>query len=450
MDHFEFLDSTKLFSDGEFEHTSLFFPNDCEEDDEPAPGNKRRRCEEPDGLQRDDNEPALVSNSVPPVIETGCEYSVQPRTDVAESCTIENRKEHSHPTDSERGSTECEPMEPLNQPDLTSQVHKQVPVLVVPEGQVSCSKPFNLFLYVPQPWFAATGMTKAELESALRAAECHYYNRDGGPFSGRVDYCAQCATEGKSKQPQMLVTVDCSVEQEARNPVVLDGGLLLFVFDRCRAGCRTSRAHLHQPLVLLAQLPHRELWEEEAMLPGGIVVSNPFVMVPRMNARKTARRWRLQERLPLQGGASVTSFGRQIGDVSGIEASAEEIELAKRLHWAQEQGRENAKATQAACKWVQRETVDEHKTYMSKGRFVDRGSHAPNGPATGIVEEFTLKNGVGDDTGPEPRLCRGMPPSAKVLALLYASLPPFTPNEYLESSRPSTDVDWTATEEGTP
>ena len=456
MDHFGFLDSTKLFSDGDFEHSGLFLPNDCaQEEGETAPGNKRRRREESEEPQEEDGDHCLAGDNAPPIAEGDCIYSVEPRTDSAEICTIENVQEHPHPTCPERASTECYRMESLNQPVFSSQIPKQMPGLVVPEGQVTWSKPFNLFLLVPQTWFTVMGMTKAEVESAVRAAECHYYSRGGGPLSGRVDYCAQCLTEGKqTKSKQQLVTVDCSAEQQARNPLVLDDGVLLFVFDRCRAGCRSSRVHLRQPLVLLVQLPHRELWQEEGMLPGGVVVSNPFVMVPRMNSRKTARRWRLQGRGPPQGATDAASFGRQMAGVTGIEASAEEIELAKRLHWAQEQERESAEAALACSKWVQKETIDEYKTYTSSGTFVSRGGAAPSGAATGTVEEFTLQRGAGDAarTAFGPRLCRGAPPSAKVLALLYSGLPPFTPNEYLESSQPTTDEGWTAAagEEGVP
>ena len=451
MDHFGFLEPTKLFPDGDFEHSSLFYPNECaQEEEDPAPGNKRRRCEESEEPQGENSEPGVAPQNTQSTVEGDCMYSVQPKTDQPEICSTESTQEHPRPTEPDRTLTECNATEPLCQPDFLSQVPKQVPALVIPEGQVTCSKPFNLLLFVPQCWFTATGITKTEVGSALRAAECHYDNRDGGPLSGRVDYCAQCMSEGRQTKSKMLVTVDCSAEQEARNPLMLEGGVLLFDFDRCRAGCRTSRVHLHQPLVLLAQLPHHELWGDEGMLPGGIVVSNPFVMVPRMNARKTARRWRLQGRGPLRGAAGVASFGKQMADVPGIGASAEEIELAKRLHWAQEQEREAAEATQAASKWVQREAVDEHKTYMSRGTFVSRGGPAPSGAVTGVVEEFTLRRGAGEDARPAlgPRLCRGVPPSAKVLALLYSAMPPFTPNEYLESSQPTNDVGWTAEGEG--
>ena len=435
MDRFGFLDSTKLFPENDFEHPNLFSLNECpQEEEETAPENKRRRCDETEE-QRESAESEMVLHDLPPVMETDCVCPVEPRTNGGEICAH-------HPEDSPPALSGCTAMEPMSGKALCFPLPKEVPALVIPEVQVTYRKPFCVLLYVSQAWLAATGTTKAEVERAVRAAECHYDSRAGGPLSGRVDFCAQCAGEAPqtASEPRApLVAVDLSAEQAARNPLVL-GGVLLFVFDRCRAGCRASRVHLRQPLVLLAQLPRHALWAQDAGLPGGVLVSNAFVTVPRANARKTARRWRLQGGRggASSAGATAVSCGRQwCGGTGGIDASAEEVELAKRVHWAREEERAREEAAQAASRWVRREAVDAHRTYTSEGTFVRRGGGAPGGAATGVVEEFTLAPAQGDTAAgsrDEVRVCRGAPPSARVLALQYAAMPPITGAEYLESS----------------
>eukprot|EP00727_Mastigamoeba_balamuthi_P006565 m51a1_g2529 hypothetical protein (212) ;mRNA; r:238826-239657 len=150
-----------------------------------------------------------------------------------------------------------------------------VPVLALSSPKVYLCCPFTVTIVVSRQWLALNRVTAADVWSAGFAANVRLEGHTEDP----LESCARCC-----KQRPGNASISTSRLQAGPTTA---GDEAVFVFDKCRSYCNSSRLHLGGRVVIAAELRGAD---------GSVVcrlVSEPFTM-----CSKSSRRTELKKSTP--------------------------------------------------------------------------------------------------------------------------------------------------------
>eukprot|EP00727_Mastigamoeba_balamuthi_P009509 m51a1_g5180 hypothetical protein (252) ;mRNA; r:160606-161594 len=117
------------------------------------------------------------------------------------------------------------------------------PALTISSTKVYLSAPFTVTVVVKRQWMGECGLTASDIWSSCIGATLHL---DGAPSRAPLEPCDRCC-RGKHNN------IAIGASDKHRKATGTDDELV-FVFDRCRSFCNSSRLHLGGRVVLVIDM----------------------------------------------------------------------------------------------------------------------------------------------------------------------------------------------------